>query len=156
MHRVMSDEDAPRPHDPVKRSDDLDRKIGMSVTTEQIPTMIAYLMKAHRRDRRRWIVTWTSIMIDVVLSAALAVLWVISDSQTHDIQSNAVSVKASCVSGNEFRTAERSLWEFILTQPPTTPQTPDRAAARAKQAESFRLYLDKAFALRDCNKIPPR
>jgi hypothetical protein len=55
----------------------------------------------------------------------------------------------NCRLGNEFRTDNQSLWEYILTIPPSRPLSAEQKEQRA----NFETFLNKTFEKRDCERL---
>lgn len=58
-----------------------------------------------------------------------------------------------CESSNQLRTAERKLWDYILTLPPSPSLNEEQKVQREKNIADFVKFLDANFALRDCGEI---
>lgn len=102
-------------------------------------------LKLTRRIERRYYTVIALVVIAIV--CILVAGFIVNAQQTakrnRDIQIN------NCKIGNEFRTNNRQLWDYILALSPEKPPTPEQA----KRIIDFKKFLNKTFELRDCNKI---
>jgi phage-related minor tail protein len=92
-----------------------------------------------------------AMVVSILCSFLLA--WYAANRAT----SSRATVQELCISGNDNRSQQIRLWEFVLSL--STPQSSDTAAERATQKRNvrqFRIYLHKVFAPRDCTKITGR
>lgn len=125
--------------DLLDRSDALDKRIAGS-------SDISTLVKASRRNRLLIRILGVSVALDLILSAGVGYLaW---QAQHLATQANSLEerAKATCVAGNEARAGQIELWHYVLDLPPTTPRTAEQQA----QADSFRSYINRLFAPRQC------
>jgi uncharacterized protein (UPF0333 family) len=53
----------------------------------------------------------------------------------------------ACISANNTRLANQQLWTYILSLPPTHPQT----EVEKQQIASFKVYVDNIFAQQKCS-----
>jgi hypothetical protein len=125
---------------------------------EQLARRDTQLATYARRNRHLIWITIVSLVLDIVLTAAVTVVAV----QAHDASSAAAGARTAasavaeadrdlCLSGNVSRAQQVSLWNYILSlsQPPPTP------AGRERVAE-FKTHLQQLFAPRDCADVNPQ
>jgi hypothetical protein len=115
---------------------------------QQLAKRDAQLATYGRRSRHLIWITIVSLVLDLVLTAALTVVAI----QAHDTSSAvAQSDRNLCLSGNVARAQQISLWNYILSisHSPTTP-------AQREQVAKFQAHLDQLFAPRDCSHINPQ
>jgi hypothetical protein len=102
-----------------------------------------------RRNRRMIWVLVGSVVFELLLTVVIAFVAVqagnASDKATraHDQQ------VATCQTTNEARANNKKLWDYLLDLPPATPRT----SVQDEQLDSFRAYVGRTFAPRDCTKI---
>jgi hypothetical protein len=114
---------------------------------QQLAKRDAQLATYGRRSRHLIWITIVSLVLDLLLTAALTVVAI----QAHDSSSAvAQSARNLCLSGNAARAQQVSLWNYILSisQQPTTPAERERIA-------KFQAHLQQLFAPRDCSDINP-
>lgn len=136
----------------------LDRSDAILARLVTLNTNIEDLTKYGRKNRKfiRWLAA--SLIFDVVLSLGLGTVALNARSASdHARQAtsaahvNAQNAHTTCVSGNESRKLNRELWQYVLSVPPSTPQTADQLKVR----QQFQVYIDKTFAPRDCDVAAP-
>jgi hypothetical protein len=115
---------------------------------QELSTRDAQLATYGRRSRHLIWITIVSLVLDLLLTAALTVVAI----QAHDSSSAvAQSDRNLCLSGNVARAQQISLWNYILSSShqPTTP-------AQREQIAKFQAHLQQLFAPRDCSHINPQ
>ena len=117
---------------------------------QQLAERDAQLSRYGQRNRHLIWVTIVSLALDVLLTAALAVVAVQANHASGAASAVAQSDRNLCLSGNVARAQQVSLWNYVLT----ISQQPASSAERARVAE-FRTHLHKLFAPRDCAHINP-
>lgn len=92
--------------------------------------------------------------VGIVIMVALFVWSLFIYKHADDAQTTADHVQdyqvVTCASGNDFRAAERDLWNFILK---LTAANPKQTAAEKAQAAKFKAYVEAKFAARDCTQV---
>lgn len=90
---------------------------------------------------------WVSLVVDVVLTAALTVVgvqaWQANDQADQNRQ-NQISI---CQTSNTARAQNAQLWEYVLNA------VPPRNDLERQRREEFRAFMRKVFAPRDCSKL---
>jgi hypothetical protein len=132
-------------------------KAGSEDRDEQLAERDAQLARYGRRNRHLILITIVSLVLDLLLTAAVTVVAV----QAHGASSAASGARTAasavaqsnrnlCLSGNASRAQQVELWDYILSlsQPPATP------AGRAQIAK-FEAHLKAIFAPRDCAHVNP-
>jgi hypothetical protein len=124
---------------------------------KQLAERDAQLATYGRRNRHLIWITIVSLVLDLLLTAALTVVAI----QAHNASSAATSARTSasavaqsdrdlCLSANASRAEQVSLWNYILSlsPPPTTSTERERVA-------EFKAHLQQLFAPRDCAHVNP-
>jgi hypothetical protein len=115
---------------------------------QELSTRDAQLATYARRSRHLIWITIVSLVLDLLLTAALTVVAI----QAHDSSSAvAQSDRNLCLSGNVARAQQISLWNYILSSS-HQPATP----AQREQIAKFQAHLQQLFAPRDCSHINPQ
>jgi hypothetical protein len=106
--------------------------------------LISTLAKGVKRQKRALWLLAVSVFIDLCLTGALTVAF------SH-INANTVTAKNSCKAGNDFRTDDRKLWEFVVALPTKTSNgtTLGQLLGPANE-KTLDGFLDTTFALRKC------
>jgi hypothetical protein len=125
--------------DSIQRSDDLDRRLERSGS-------IATLAETGRRNRRMIHLLWVAIVLDVLLSVALGVTALRASQVAAQAASLQQQQHTACLAANDARTAQRELWDYLLSLPPSSPRT----ATQEAQLEQFRAYVNRVLAPRRC------
>jgi hypothetical protein len=125
---------------------------------EQLAKRDAQLHRYGRRNRHLIWITIVSLVLDLLLTAAVTVVAV----QAHDASSAATGARTAasavaqsnrnlCLSGNAARAQQVELWDYILSfsKPPATPAGRERVA-------KFKAHLEAIFAPRDCVHVNPQ
>lgn len=151
------------PSDLVEQADAFDEKVYEKTqdTAEGANGLVGALVRGLSRQKlvSRWLVV--SICLDVMLTLGMAYYVIQSSEQAGQLDRNTaasalnvVQQHNTCLSGNEFRTNERMLWDQILSLPPQPGLTPLQLKARLTSNRQIRGYLDTAFKLRNCTVVP--
>lgn len=134
--------------DILARNRALDQKI------EQTPV-------AARLRRLDTTVKWLaiSVALDILLSIGLAVLGKVAydasrnaESASHKATLAASQTRINCLAGNQTRKSQQQLWNFVLSFPPPPGETPEQLRRRASDTATFKAYIKKVFAPRDCSQ----
>lgn len=128
--------------DILKRSEALDERLKGGDVEQGLNDLSKYGRKSRHYIR----LLTATLILDIFLTAGLIAFGLHSNS-THN------SVVAGCRSGNEFRTNQKQLWNYILAIPSDRPLTSEQQAKRDRQITNFKVFLDKTFKLRDCSKL---
>ena len=104
-----------------------------------------------RRNRHLIRLTFTSIILDVIVTVLLVFVY----GQAHDAhaisEAQHVSLVAGCQSNNEFKAEQVALWEHLISvSQPKPGTTKAQAAADAQKAAAFLQYIQKVFSPRNC------
>jgi hypothetical protein len=118
---------------------------------KQLTERDAQLSRYGQRNRHLIRVTFVSLVLDLLLTAALTVVAVQANHADGAASAVAQSSRNLCLSGNVSRAQQVSLWNYVLT----IPQQPASAAERTRIAE-FKAHLHKLFAPRDCAHVNPQ
>lgn len=104
--------------------------------------MVRTLMANLKRQGR--LIHWTIIAVSMafVLMLGLAVLGYTVLRNTDIINRNSTAVHISCLAGNDFRVADRELWDQALTLP--------ALHLTADQVAGADAILDETFTPRTC------
>jgi hypothetical protein len=125
----------------VEKSDALDDRIAIEL---------------NRLERGRRLTNWMIRLLAVVLGMETLLAVAVAFFGWQAIQTQQVALAAqettysACLAGNEARTGQRQLWEFILLLPPPQNQSPAQTAQEQKQSASLRIYVNRVFANRKC------
>lgn len=111
-----------------------------------IDSLVAGLEKQHRTIV--WL--WVSIALDVLLSLVLTAVALFAVHTANKVQSNSSITHTSCLAGNEFRSNDRALWDFVLKLPIPADETVARRATRIANTAALNSFLDVTFKLRVC------
>lgn len=98
--------------------------------------------------RNRTLIRLLSVLIvlNILLTAGLAVSAVRSTQALNQAVTTQAQLRALCLSGNESRTAQAQLWDYVLQLPPISPRTPEQQL----EVDAIRAYVHQLFALRKC------
>lgn len=125
-------------------NDERDHLLEQSVETDvAFEKLIAPLRKAdiaHGRIIKVLIIVITALLL-MMLTISYALVRIYQNA--HSL----AKVTALCEKTNEANQTQRDLWDFILSIPPSSPQTDEQKQNRAE----FVVRLDKAFAQKDCS-----
>jgi hypothetical protein len=114
---------------------------------DQLAKRDAQLNTYGRRSRHLIWITIVSLVLDILLTAALTVVAI----QAHDTSGAvAQSNRNLCLSGNAARAQQVSLWDYILSL-----SQPSATAAERQRVVAFRAHLQQLFAPRDCAHVNP-
>jgi hypothetical protein len=118
---------------------------------KQLADRDAQLSRYGRKNRHLIWVTITSLVLDLLLAAALTVVAVQANHANGAASAVAQSDRNLCLSGNVSRAQQVSLWNYALTisQRAATP------AELARVAE-FKAHVHKLFAPRNCAHVNPQ
>lgn len=113
-------------------------------------------LRSYGKRNRHFI--WTlavSLVLDVVLSVAVAVIAVQANQAASAADRNRDTQRVTCESANESRAANRSLWGAILDA--SNQANPNATPAQRNQVEGLRWFVNQVFAPRDCAHLdaPP-
>lgn len=133
--------------DPVARSDALDARLA----DIGIPTDLIGLRRfvAKQQTVIRWLMV--SIIFDVIFSVVLGYYLFRVDTVATKANAAVNAAYISCLSGNQARATERTLWDYVLGLPPNAPQT----QAQKDQIVAFKGFLNTNLAARDCTLLLP-
>lgn len=146
----------PRDHhdlDPVARSDLFD------MVLEASPDHLSLVRVVNQHKTIiRWLVAGGVVLFVVSSIAIWAALSARSAAATaKDAAKLAASAAqanyVTCLAGNDFRSTERQLWDFIFTFPPPVGETAAARKVRLEETAKFKRYVKKKFADRPC--VPP-
>lgn len=132
--------------DPVKRSDDLDRKLQEH---PDIDKSVKTLIEGSKRMRTLINLVIVSLVFEFFLTVAIAYVFSVAQYNKSNVVSNQKALVASCNAGNEFRKSNLVLWQYILNIPTDRVPTPEQT----QRTQNFQAFLDKTFALRDCSNL---
>jgi hypothetical protein len=119
---------------------------------KQLAERDAQLSRYGQKNRHLIWVTIVSLVLDLLLTAALTVVAVQANRASGAASAVAQSDRNLCLSGNVSRAQQVSLWNYVLT---TVPQQPASPAERTRIAE-FKAHLHKLFAPRNCDHVNPQ
>lgn len=123
---------------------------GLQKDMEDLGDEIRDLKKANAQSRRLIRMLAVSLVFDVCLSIGLGlVAW----RSNHSADQARKATIAACESGNAVRKAEVQLWDYVLTFPPSRPETPQEKTTREQQTKKFQDYVHMTFAQRNCDSI---
>lgn len=92
--------------------------------------------------------------VERFLYLALLVVFLGSAYSTYAIfnitQVNKQNIVVICESSNRVRVAERQLWDYILTLPPSQSLNEEQKIEREQRIKEFITFLDSTFALEKC------
>lgn len=102
-----------------------------------------------RRNRRYIAGLAISLALDIILSVVVAFV-AVTAAQANDLATqNHNTQVATCESSNQSRLVTVNLWNYILD----SASKNNADAAKLKQIQDFRAYMQKAYAQRDCSLI---
>ena len=100
--------------------------------------------------------TWLAVLILAMVVSILCsflLAWYAANRAT----SSRATVQELCISGNDYRSQQKQLWEFVITlSVPHPGETAAERTARLKNIKKFRTYLNRITAPRDCSRITGR
>lgn len=140
------------PKDPVSRSDHLDKRL--ADMPNSIDKTVENLVKSGQRLQRLVNLVIVSIALEFMLIAGLGVLYLNNAQQDDVINLNQRSLIANCEAGNNFREDNLVLWKYIIALPPSDNRPP-RTAEDQQRIDEFERFVERTFALRDCQNLPP-
>lgn len=114
--------------------------------TAAVDGLSAAIAAERRRTRRRITGIIATLIVDGILTGWIAVATHDAHRAASTAAADASELRISCEATNAGREATVQLWDYILSVPPATPQTP----AEAAQVAQFRAYLGTEFAQRVC------
>jgi hypothetical protein len=117
---------------------------------KQLAERDSQLSKYGQRNRHLIWITFVSLALDLLLTAALTVVAVQANHASGAASAVAQSDRNLCLSANVSRAQQVSLWNYILT----FSQRPASSVERTRVAE-FKAHLQKFFAPRDCAHVNP-
>lgn len=99
-------------------------------------------MKEHVTERLQYL---TLILVFIAAAAAFVFLVL-------QVRINRTRSQAACEATNVFADTELKLWNYILSLPPASTQklTPEQQAEQDKRVADFKVYINKAFAQKEC------
>lgn len=133
--------------DLIERADELEQRT--KGTDIDVGSSIKALVEASKYNRRFNIINAFLLVAVVLIGSATIIMAFQINNNSIEIAQNRQTLINNCAIGNEFRTTEKSLWNYILSIPSEQTPTPEQQL----RIDSFKSYLDKNFALRDCSKI---
>jgi hypothetical protein len=116
---------------------------------EDMSEQVVALSNVIKRDRRRLIVLAVSVVLDIVLSIAVAFFAFTATSAKSTAEQNRHDARVTCQATNEARVQQIQLWDFVLNLSASGMQTP----AEKARAQQFRAYVARVFAPRDCGQL---
>lgn len=122
-----------------ERADDLERRMAAAGSTEAI---IGGLVKGAARNRRAIWIMAVSLILDVVLSLAMAGLAYNALHQSERVEAN---TNRLCLSTQKFEQAHNSLVDTLIINVKTSSPkifTPDDKARRIKNYEDSRVPVE--------------
>lgn len=134
-------------NDILRRNEELDERI--SGTDTNVEESIQALVSASRSNRKLLKSVIISIILETLIGATLIYVVIRTTSNSIRIQQTQNIITNNCIVGNEFRTTEKTFWEYILSIPSDQPMTPERQ----KQIDAFQQKLNETFAPRPCNDL---
>lgn len=126
----------------------------LETSVDNLRSEITTLRTYSQRSRRLIVGLAISIVLDVLLSAAvgfLAIQAVSTSNKANEANSlasrNAQNQFITCQAGNESRAAQVQLWTYVLD---LAARNPNQTPAQAEQVKQLRAYLATSLAPRDC------
>jgi hypothetical protein len=108
------------------------------------------LARYGRGNRRRILLTWVSLAIDIALTVALTLFAI----QAHHA---AASNRNLCLSSNVARAQNLQLWVHLIDESENQQDRPGEAAAQKtaakKELDALKVYVSHVFAARNCDRI---
>lgn len=136
------------PQRPAGGADPVATAQALTGALNELTGQLAATVRYGHRNRHLIVGLAVSLVVDVALTVALAVVAV----QARDATDAAARVHdrqvATCESGNDARAAQIQLWNYLLSVPPVRPLT----AEQKQQITQFRAYVHRVFAARDCSR----
>lgn len=117
----------------------------MGNLTDQIHALRTY---SQRSRRLIWGLV-VSLLLDVLLSVAVAVIAVQANEATSTANQNRQTQIATCEAGNQSRALQLQLWTYVLD---LSAQSPRDYPGKDQQLAQFRDYIARTFAPRDCSR----
>ena len=105
--------------DPVERSDEFDARsdVGDALTG------LRRLGETHQRIIR---ILATVVALQLVLFVIVAVIAWEAKSGSDAAQTASTQARINCLAGNQSRSVQRDLWNYVLALPPSTEETPSQ------------------------------
>ena len=93
------------------------------------------------------------VFLFVLIFLLCGASWWLSVRAVQGEVANRASLTQLCETGNEFRAQQVQLWTHIIQiSAPPPRETPAQHRTRVALLASFRQYLQKVFAARDCKR----
>lgn len=105
-------------------------------------------LRTYGRNNRKFVI------VDVLLTVALAATGAVSVHAAQTASSAAANNRALCQSSNVARAQSIELWDYLLALPPAKGAPPPSAEQKERVA-AFRAFLDKVYEPRNCSHVSP-
>lgn len=129
-------------NDPVEKSDAYDEKLKEA----GIHSVVDALSRHLRRQGKIQKAVVLSLTIDVILSVAIGILALRAEQAATKANKAQDIAAVTCITSNQARATEKTLWDFVLNLPPNADQTP----TEKKEVEQFKELLANTLAPRPC------
>lgn len=131
-----------------QRNAELSKRVGKLGAA---PT-VASLAVSMRRVRIQNAILTASLALDLFLSIITLFLYIKLDHVVRTANANSDSIYNTCLSSNEARATELTLWNFVIDQP-RDPAAPPQTASEKAEIAQFKNLLNTTLAQRDCTKV---
>jgi hypothetical protein len=118
--------------------------------TNELRVAVDGYATAARRSRLHIRLLALSLVFDISLSVGLGALAIKADNASKKATSVRAQQRSSCTAGNEARSIESQLWNYVLNSPPPANQTPAEAATLKQEVDRFRTFIGDVFQPRVC------
>lgn len=130
----------------VQRSDELDTRLSEDDNLNQT---VADWITYGKRSRKLIRLVIFSIILELILLVSFIFIYTKQQSVQAQTMANHNALVTGCLSGNEFRKSNLTLWDYAFSIPPDVPPSPQQQ----QKIDDFKVFIKKTFALRDCNAI---
>jgi hypothetical protein len=130
--------------DPVKKSDELDRRLEEAGIEKVIENVYV--------SAKRYHLTIFAILLafDLVLSSFLCVIAWQNRHIANTAKAAGALARITCIADNQAKSEETKLWNYILSFPPNPNLSQAEQARIEAQINEFRKFLSTQLAAQEC------
>lgn len=111
-----------------------------------VETQVEALARADKRQSRQVIILAITVAFDVLLTIGFGYITFRTHQLANQAETNEVAIVRNCETANDSRRNQRELWSYVISLTPSEPRTSEQTA----RVEAFQTFVDKTFAIRDC------
>lgn len=119
----------------------LARMEALGETLNQVATTLNTVRERERTTRRLAIGLVISVFLDVALTVVVSILSVNALSQNSNLHQSQL---AACAIGNQFRTQQVQLWDYLFQL---------SGGVKTAQERQLQTYVEKTFSPVDCARL---